>query len=358
MAGCPRRPPSRRSAARGVSPPGSRRARSRRGSSAAGSWRARWSADPPLAPRARQARPQSPGERKYPSSRNRANGLRPASRLVGTTGFEPAASPRSPRVPATPDHAACHSSALTGQDRRTRILVIGGTWFLGKKITEGVLAKGWSVTTFNRGRSGQDVEGVETVRGDRTAGDDLQRLARQGTWDAVIDVQLRLPAPRHPAGHNRPKCRSSPLGTHLHRVRLPGVATPVPDRGVRECRGLPPPRGHPGPRGARWTAPLVTDPGQAGREDPRPSAEQTADPAGRRPRRGRVRPGPGRERHERRLHLTHPDGIAFEGFISECLSHRRSRTARVGEAGCTCRPRRCSVDRVATVAHARRHLGG
>ncbi|MFG2964922.1 MULTISPECIES: NAD-dependent epimerase/dehydratase family protein [unclassified Streptomyces] len=69
-----------------------------------------------------------------------------------------------------------------------RILVIGGTWFLGKSIAEAALAKGWSVTTFNRGRSGRDIEGVEVVHGDRTDRDDLNRLALQGPWDAVIDT--------------------------------------------------------------------------------------------------------------------------------------------------------------------------
>ncbi|WP_425442547.1 hypothetical protein [Streptomyces colonosanans] len=44
-----------------------------------------------------------------------------------------------------------------------RILVMGGTWFLGKHIAEGALARGWAVTTFNRGRSGRDVDGVEPV---------------------------------------------------------------------------------------------------------------------------------------------------------------------------------------------------
>ncbi|MFD7712124.1 NAD-dependent epimerase/dehydratase family protein [Streptomyces sp. NPDC059786] len=69
-----------------------------------------------------------------------------------------------------------------------RILVMGGTWFLGKAIAELALARGWSVTTFNRGRSGRDVEGVESVHGDRTDREDLQRLARHGLWDAVIDT--------------------------------------------------------------------------------------------------------------------------------------------------------------------------
>ncbi|CAL9359713.1 hypothetical protein SUDANB105_00638 [Streptomyces sp. enrichment culture] len=69
-----------------------------------------------------------------------------------------------------------------------RILVIGGTWFLGRCIAEGALARGWSVTTFNRGRSGHDVHGVEPVHGDRTSREDLDRLAQHGTWDVVIDT--------------------------------------------------------------------------------------------------------------------------------------------------------------------------
>ncbi|GAA2345088.1 NAD-dependent epimerase/dehydratase family protein [Streptomyces kunmingensis] len=65
---------------------------------------------------------------------------------------------------------------------------MGGTWFLGKRIAEGALARGWSVTTFNRGRSGRDVAGVQPVHGDRTDHGDLQRLSQLGPWDAVIDT--------------------------------------------------------------------------------------------------------------------------------------------------------------------------
>ncbi|MFI0961354.1 NAD-dependent epimerase/dehydratase family protein [Streptomyces sp. NPDC021080] len=77
-----------------------------------------------------------------------------------------------------------------------RILVMGGTWFLGKRIAEDALARGWEVTTFNRGLSGRDVPGVETFRGDRTNITDLNRLAAQGPWDAVIDTSSSDLAPR------------------------------------------------------------------------------------------------------------------------------------------------------------------
>lgn len=73
---------------------------------------------------------------------------------------------------------------------------MGGTWFLGKHIVENALSRGWEVTTFNRGRSGQDVEGVQLVRGDRTNLDDLRRLAHHGSWDAVIDTSSSDLPPR------------------------------------------------------------------------------------------------------------------------------------------------------------------
>ncbi|MET9122248.1 NAD-dependent epimerase/dehydratase family protein [Streptomyces sp. NPDC004528] len=77
-----------------------------------------------------------------------------------------------------------------------RILVMGGTWFLGKQIAESALAQGGEVTTFNRGVSGRDVKGVEAVHGDRTSRTDLQRLAGHGPWDAAIDTSSSDLAPR------------------------------------------------------------------------------------------------------------------------------------------------------------------
>ncbi|WP_214410743.1 NAD-dependent epimerase/dehydratase family protein [Sphaerisporangium fuscum] len=69
-----------------------------------------------------------------------------------------------------------------------RILVIGGSVFLGRAIVEEALRQGHEVTTFNRGRSGPDLPGVTAVRGDREVPADLEALAASGEWDAVIDV--------------------------------------------------------------------------------------------------------------------------------------------------------------------------
>ncbi|MFI9047277.1 NAD-dependent epimerase/dehydratase family protein [Streptomyces sp. NPDC053427] len=77
-----------------------------------------------------------------------------------------------------------------------RLLVIGGTWFLGKEIVTGARRRGWEVTTFNRGRSGPDAPGVEAIHGDRTDAADLAQLAAAGPWDAVVDTSSGELPPR------------------------------------------------------------------------------------------------------------------------------------------------------------------
>ncbi|WP_035797244.1 NAD-dependent epimerase/dehydratase family protein [Kitasatospora mediocidica] len=69
-----------------------------------------------------------------------------------------------------------------------RLLVIGGSVFLGQAFVADALARGWEVTTFNRGKTAHDLPGVEVVRGDREVQGDLDTLAAAGPWDAVVDV--------------------------------------------------------------------------------------------------------------------------------------------------------------------------
>jgi 2'-hydroxyisoflavone reductase len=68
-----------------------------------------------------------------------------------------------------------------------RLLIIGGTSFLGRATAEEALRRGAEVTTFNRGRSGPDVDGVEALRGDRASDDDLARLSGR-SFDLVVDT--------------------------------------------------------------------------------------------------------------------------------------------------------------------------
>ncbi|NRQ38607.1 NAD-dependent epimerase/dehydratase family protein [Nonomuraea sp. NN258] len=74
-----------------------------------------------------------------------------------------------------------------------KVLIIGGSRFLGRALAAESLARGHEVTTFNRGRSGPDLPGVEAVRGDREVRADLERLADGRTWDFVVDTSGYVP---------------------------------------------------------------------------------------------------------------------------------------------------------------------
>lgn len=71
------------------------------------------------------------------------------------------------------------------RSRRLRILVLGGTRFIGVHITELALRRGHIVTLFNRGQTNPQLfPKIEKLRGDR----DGQLDALRGrTWDVVID---------------------------------------------------------------------------------------------------------------------------------------------------------------------------
>jgi nucleoside-diphosphate-sugar epimerase len=79
-----------------------------------------------------------------------------------------------------------------------RLLILGGSWFLGRAIAESALADGWQVTTFNRGTRA-DVPRVQAIHGDRGSLEDLQRLVTDGPWDAVIDTIAFTPRDTHMA---------------------------------------------------------------------------------------------------------------------------------------------------------------
>jgi 2'-hydroxyisoflavone reductase len=67
-----------------------------------------------------------------------------------------------------------------------RLLILGGTRFLGRALVDAALAAGYEVTLFNRGQSGPELfPDVEKLRGDRDGG--LDSLAGR-SWDAAIDT--------------------------------------------------------------------------------------------------------------------------------------------------------------------------
>ncbi len=71
------------------------------------------------------------------------------------------------------------------------LLILGGTIFLGRHLTEAALARGHRVTLFNRGRSQPGLfPDVETLIGDRDG--DLSALSGR-RWEAAIDTSGYLP---------------------------------------------------------------------------------------------------------------------------------------------------------------------
>ena len=67
-----------------------------------------------------------------------------------------------------------------------RLLVIGGTRFLGRALTEDALSRGHEVTLFNRGQTNPELfPEAERITGDRDGS--LDALAGR-SWDAVIDT--------------------------------------------------------------------------------------------------------------------------------------------------------------------------
>ncbi len=72
-----------------------------------------------------------------------------------------------------------------------RLLVLGGTSFVGRHLVHSARAAGMEVTLFNRGQTNPGLfADVERISGDRTS--DLDTL-RGRRWDAVVDVNGYLP---------------------------------------------------------------------------------------------------------------------------------------------------------------------
>jgi len=92
------------------------------------------------------------------------------------SGQLPAAHPLPPRQP---------------NGRKGRLLVLGGTRFLGPHLVEEALARGWEVTLFNRGQSNPKLfPELEKLIGDRDG--DLSALDGR-EWDACIDTSGYIP---------------------------------------------------------------------------------------------------------------------------------------------------------------------
>ena len=125
-----------------------------------------------------------------------------------------------------------------------KILIIGGTRFVGPALVEAARARSHDVTLFNRGLSAPDAfADIETITGDRET--DLDQLGRR-QWDAVIDtcgyfprqVKLSAEALRQAVDHYTFISSISvyPVQGPLGRDELAPVLPPVDDA-IEEVTG-------------------------------------------------------------------------------------------------------------------------
>src|SRR5690606_11638960 len=88
---------------------------------------------------------------------------------------------------------AAAASTTPGTGRAKRMLILGGTRFLGPQIVLAAEALGYEVTLFNRGKSDAErFARLEQRIGDRDTGD-LRSLER-GEWDVVVDTSGYAPS--------------------------------------------------------------------------------------------------------------------------------------------------------------------
>src|SRR5512138_1103393 len=87
--------------------------------------------------------------------------------------------------------AAGSARAADPKPARKRILILGGTGFLGPALVEAARAAGHAVTLFNRGKTRPELfPDVEKLRGDR---DGKLDALRGRAWDAAIDTSGYVP---------------------------------------------------------------------------------------------------------------------------------------------------------------------
>jgi 2'-hydroxyisoflavone reductase len=80
----------------------------------------------------------------------------------------------------------------TGENHRVRLLVLGGTSFVGRSVVTAAVDRGWPVTTFNRGLGTWAHPRAARLTGDRLRPTDLAVL-KNGRWDAVVDTWSGAP---------------------------------------------------------------------------------------------------------------------------------------------------------------------
>lgn len=93
----------------------------------------------------------------------------------------------APAFPLAAPGGAAPSASGSGK----RLLILGGTKFLGPELVEAAKAKGYTITLFNRGKTNPHLfPDLEKLHGDRNG--DLKSLEGK-KWDAVVDTSGYVP---------------------------------------------------------------------------------------------------------------------------------------------------------------------
>ncbi|MDX6287717.1 MAG: hypothetical protein QOG53_3202 [Frankiales bacterium] len=74
-----------------------------------------------------------------------------------------------------------------------RLLVLGGTRFVGAAFVADAIARGWEITILHRGTTGAAPAGVEVLHGDRTVESGMAILDGR-RWDYVVDTWSSAPS--------------------------------------------------------------------------------------------------------------------------------------------------------------------
>ncbi|MCL1468055.1 NAD-dependent epimerase/dehydratase family protein [Argonema galeatum] len=68
-----------------------------------------------------------------------------------------------------------------------RILIMGGTRFIGVYLTKILVEQGHEVVLFNRGKKPAPVEGIQQIHGDRTDASQIKEKLSSENFDAIFD---------------------------------------------------------------------------------------------------------------------------------------------------------------------------
>jgi 2'-hydroxyisoflavone reductase len=125
--------------------------------------------------------------------------MRQSSFAVVVSGVFAAAVVRAAGSPEDAVRCPCMATS------RRRLLVLGGTAFVGRAVAAAATAVGHDVVTVNRGRSGPDVEGVQVVHADRTDHVALAAALSEAVGAEGVDVVIDTwsGAPLHAAAAAR-----------------------------------------------------------------------------------------------------------------------------------------------------------